>query len=82
VSLANNHILDYGRTAMLDTLIHLDKYKIGHTGAGANIEEAFKPYAKTVKGKRIAVLGVSRVLSGPYWRQLIFILYYSLLALY
>lgn len=67
VTLANNHILDYGRTAMLDTLTHLDRNKIGHTGAGANIEEAFKPYTKTVKGKRIAILGASRVLSDPSW---------------
>lgn len=67
VTVANNHILDYGRTAMLDTLIHLDKNNIGHTGAGANITEAFKPYVKTVKGKRIAVLGTSRVLSDPSW---------------
>ncbi|WP_052421253.1 CapA family protein [Paenibacillus sp. FSL R7-0273] len=67
VTLANNHILDYGQAAMLDTLVHLDKYKIGHTGAGSNISEAFKPYVKTVKGKRIAVLGASRVLSGPSW---------------
>ncbi|MFD1908383.1 CapA family protein [Paenibacillus rhizoplanae] len=67
VTVANNHILDYGRTAMLDTLVHLDKNNIGHTGAGANIDEAFKPYVKTVKGKRIAVLGTSRVLSAPSW---------------
>lgn len=67
VTVANNHILDYGQQAMLDTLIHLDRYKIGHTGAGKNIEEAFKPYIKTVKGKRIAILGASRVLSGPSW---------------
>lgn len=67
VTLANNHILDYGQTAMLDTLIHLDKYKLGHTGAGKNAEDAFKPYTKTVKGKRIAILGASRVLSGPSW---------------
>lgn len=67
VTLANNHILDYGQVAMLDTLIHLDKYKIGHTGAGSNIDQAFKPYVKTVKGKKIAILGVSRVLSGPSW---------------
>ncbi|PMS08525.1 CapA family protein, partial [Trinickia caryophylli] len=31
VSLANNHILDYGKEGMLDTLIHLDRYKMGHT---------------------------------------------------
>ncbi len=67
VSLANNHILDYGQLAMLDTLTHLDRYKIGHTGAGSNIDQAFKPYVKTVKGKRVAILGASRVLSGPSW---------------
>jgi poly-gamma-glutamate capsule biosynthesis protein CapA/YwtB (metallophosphatase superfamily) len=67
VTLANNHILDYGQTAMLDTLVHLDRAKIGHTGAGKNISEAFKPYVKTIQGKKIAVLGVSRVLSGPAW---------------
>lgn len=67
VSLANNHILDYGQVAMLDTLTHLDRYKIGHTGAGSNIDQAFKPYVKTVKGKRVAILGASRVLSGPSW---------------
>ncbi|WP_438496460.1 CapA family protein [Paenibacillus sp. IHBB 3054] len=67
VTVANNHILDYGQNAMLDTLVHLDRHKIGHTGAGNNIEEAFKPYIKTVKGKRIAVLGTSRVLTGTSW---------------
>ncbi|WP_410515238.1 CapA family protein [Paenibacillus sp. BR2-3] len=67
VSLANNHVLDYGEAAMLDTLVHLDRSKIGHTGAGKNSAEAFKPYVKTIQGKKIAVLGVSRVLSGPSW---------------
>ena len=67
VTLANNHILDYGKTAMLDTLIHLDKNKIGHTGAGKNSTEAFAPYVKTIQGKKIAVIGVSRVLPDPSW---------------
>ncbi|MDQ0191829.1 CapA family protein [Paenibacillus wynnii] len=67
VSLANNHVLDYGSVAMLDTLIHLDRNKIGHTGAGKNSMEAFSPYVKTIQGKKIAVLGVSRVLSDPSW---------------
>lgn len=67
VTLANNHILDYGQTAMLDTLIHLDRKGIGHTGAGVNVQEAFKPYVKTIQGKKIAVLGVSRVLASPSW---------------
>ncbi|MEC0167309.1 CapA family protein [Paenibacillus graminis] len=67
VTVANNHILDFGQDAMLDTLVHLDKYKIGHTGAGKNSNEAFKPYVQTVKDKKIAILGVSRVLSSPSW---------------
>ncbi|MGF7050242.1 poly-gamma-glutamate synthesis protein (capsule biosynthesis protein) [Paenibacillus sp. DS2015] len=67
VTLANNHILDYGQDAMLDTLLHLNKYNIGYTGAGKNIKEAFKPYTQTIKGKKIAVIGVSRVLSDPSW---------------
>ncbi|WP_220101806.1 CapA family protein [Paenibacillus sp. S150] len=67
VTLANNHILDFGQEAMLDTLVHLDRYKIGHTGAGKSISEAFTPYTQTVKGKKIAILGVSRVLSSPSW---------------
>lgn len=67
VTLANNHILDYGQDAMLDTLLHLDKFNIGYTGAGKNIEEAFKPYTQTIQGKKIAVIGVSRVLSDPSW---------------
>lgn len=67
VSLANNHILDFGKDAMLDTLVHLDRNKIGYTGAGKDVDEAFKPYTKTVKGKKIAILGVSRVLPSPSW---------------
>lgn len=67
VSLANNHILDYGTEAMLDTLVHLDRHKIGYTGAGKNVEEAFKPYTKTVNGTTIAIFGVSRVLSDSTW---------------
>ncbi|WP_379135909.1 CapA family protein [Paenibacillus sp. sgz500958] len=68
VSLANNHILDYGPVGMLDTLIHLDKYKLGHTGAGKNSAAAFTPYIKTVQNKKIAVIGVSRVFSDPSWQ--------------
>jgi poly-gamma-glutamate capsule biosynthesis protein CapA/YwtB (metallophosphatase superfamily) len=67
VSVANNHILDYGKEAMLDTLLHLKKYNIGATGAGKNAKEAYAPYVQTVQGKTIAVLGVSRVMPGPSW---------------
>ncbi|SRR6056297_1033 len=43
LSLANNHILDYGNDALYDTLDFLDDMEIGHVGAGKNIGEARKP---------------------------------------
>jgi hypothetical protein len=36
VSLANNHILDYGSSAMLDCINRLDTAGVKHAGAGAN----------------------------------------------
>jgi poly-gamma-glutamate capsule biosynthesis protein CapA/YwtB (metallophosphatase superfamily) len=43
VTLANNHALDYGTDALLDTLEHLRAAGIAWAGAGANIEEARAP---------------------------------------
>lgn len=43
VSLANNHVLDYGIEALIDTLDLLDKNKIAHSGAGRDLMEAIKP---------------------------------------
>jgi len=43
VSLANNHILDYGNDALLDTISFLDEKEIGHVGAGKDIEAAREP---------------------------------------
>lgn len=40
VSLANNHVYDYGETALLDTLDTLNQHGILHVGAGRNLEEA------------------------------------------
>jgi poly-gamma-glutamate capsule biosynthesis protein CapA/YwtB (metallophosphatase superfamily) len=67
VSLANNHTLDYGTEALFDTMKHLDTYKIGYTGAGKNEKEAFSAYYTTIKGKNIAILGLSRVLPEGSW---------------
>jgi poly-gamma-glutamate capsule biosynthesis protein CapA/YwtB (metallophosphatase superfamily) len=50
VSLANNHLLDYGRKGMRDTISWLDKKSIKHTGAGKNKKQARKPAITTVNG--------------------------------
>jgi len=43
VTLANNHALDYGIDALLDTFEHLRAAGIAWAGAGKNVEEARRP---------------------------------------
>ena len=43
VTLANNHALDYGVRALLDTLAHLDAAGVAHVGAGADERQARRP---------------------------------------
>jgi poly-gamma-glutamate synthesis protein (capsule biosynthesis protein) len=43
VSIANNHMLDYGATGMMDTRRHLARSGIAFAGAGANASEAAAP---------------------------------------
>ncbi|MED1954065.1 CapA family protein [Brevibacillus centrosporus] len=67
VNLANNHSLDYGMDALFDTMEHLKKYQLGYVGGGKNEAEAFAPYIRTIKGKRVAVIGLSHVLPNRQW---------------
>jgi poly-gamma-glutamate capsule biosynthesis protein CapA/YwtB (metallophosphatase superfamily) len=56
VSLGNNHMLDYGETALSETLEHLDNFGIKHVGAGRDYEEANRPLLMEYNGKKIAFL--------------------------
>lgn len=67
VSLANNHALDYGRDALLDTFITLDEAGIDYVGAGKDIERAKAPIYYTINGKRIAYVAASRVIFAGSW---------------
>ncbi len=60
VSLANNHVYDYGKQAFLDTLRSLKKEGIAYTGAGKNEKEAKKPVYFESKGKTIAIIAATR----------------------
>jgi poly-gamma-glutamate synthesis protein (capsule biosynthesis protein) len=57
VSLANNHLMDYGEVGLIDTLSTLDTAKIAHFGAGRTLAAAREPAIVTVKGTRFAFLG-------------------------
>jgi poly-gamma-glutamate capsule biosynthesis protein CapA/YwtB (metallophosphatase superfamily) len=59
VTLANNHALDYGANALLDTLAHLDAAGIATVGAGAGLEQARAAAMLEADGCRLAVLGCS-----------------------
>ena len=60
VSLANNHVYDYGERAFLDTLSALENNGIKYTGGGKDIKEAQKPVYFQSKGKTIAVIAATR----------------------
>jgi poly-gamma-glutamate capsule biosynthesis protein CapA/YwtB (metallophosphatase superfamily) len=57
VSLANNHMMDYGPQGLIDTLMTLEQARIPYFGAGRTLAEARKPALMTVGGVRFAFLG-------------------------
>jgi poly-gamma-glutamate synthesis protein (capsule biosynthesis protein) len=59
VTLANNHALDFGQEALLDTVEHLDAAGIAHVGAGPSASAAQSPVVLEAAGLRLAVLGVA-----------------------
>jgi poly-gamma-glutamate capsule biosynthesis protein CapA/YwtB (metallophosphatase superfamily) len=59
VTLANNHIMDYGPDALRDTLNACDRAGIVHCGAGEDLETALAPAWFMVEGRRIALLSVA-----------------------
>jgi poly-gamma-glutamate capsule biosynthesis protein CapA/YwtB (metallophosphatase superfamily) len=63
--LANNHVLDWGRSGLDDTLASLDRLGIGHAGAGRNAAEACAPAVldRGTKG-RVIIFSFASVTSG------------------
>ena len=59
VTLANNHTLDYGPVALLDTLDHLDRAGIAHVGAGADADTARAPATIAAGAGRLRVVAAS-----------------------
>ena len=59
VSIANNHIYDYGADAMDDTIDLLDQAKITHVGGGTNLDEAKQPTYYIINGIKIGFVAAS-----------------------
>ncbi|HXG32969.1 MAG TPA: CapA family protein [Bryobacteraceae bacterium] len=65
VSLANNHVLDYGYEALLDMFGLLEKAGVRYAGAGRNDRAACAPALLQVKGLRIGLLAFTD--NEPVW---------------
>ncbi len=64
-ALANNHVLDWGCTGLLDTLATLERLQIKAAGAGRNLEQASAPATLGIAGKgRVLVFSFASVTSG------------------
>ncbi len=63
--LGNNHVLDWGRRGLLDTLVTLEHLQIKTSGAGRNLGEAGAPAALDIAGNgRVLVFSFACVSSG------------------
>src|SRR5690554_4345035 len=56
VTLANNHILDYGTHGLLDTFDTLEREKISFVGAGNNLVDSSKHLTIDKDGIKIAII--------------------------
>ena len=67
VTLANNHALDYGTEALLDSIDTLDNADIAHVGAGKDLEAAREPVIVELNGRTFAFIGATRVIPVAEW---------------
>ena len=67
VTLANNHMLDFGREPLRETLSALDGAGILHVGAGLNLAEASALKTIEAGGRIIGFLGATRVIPEHSW---------------
>ncbi len=67
LTLANNHILDYGSVGLAETLSHLNASGISYTGAGADLAAARAPSIIQSQGKRVAFLAYSLTYPAEFY---------------
>ena len=65
VTLANNHVLDYGTDALVECLALLDQAGIKRTGAGASLMEALTPAILDMPQGRLGVVSLTD--NEPEW---------------
>lgn len=56
ITLANNHIMDYGSTGLNETILGCQRNLIDYVGAGTSIKKAMKPYLIERDNLKISIL--------------------------
>lgn len=56
LTLANNHILDYGESGLNDTLKTCSEYQIDSVGVGSNLKEASQIFYKQIGNEKLAII--------------------------
>lgn len=59
LTLANNHILDYGEKGVIDTLYFSQEHGFDTIGAGKNLTDASTPLIKIINGVKIGFLNIA-----------------------
>jgi len=67
LSLANNHIMDYGDQGLADTTHYLDQEEIKHAGAGVDLAAATAPAEVDLDGYKVHFLAFSGVEPKEYY---------------
>ena len=61
-SMANNHGMDFGEPGLRDSLSAARRYRFPVIGIGLNAGQAYRPFRRTINGRRISVIGATQVL--------------------
>lgn len=61
VTLANNHVYDYGEIGLLDTMDCLNEAGMPYLGAGENFEEASKILYYVLNGRKVAIVSATQI---------------------
>ncbi len=69
VSLANNHIMDYGVEGLKQTMAALDEAGSQHAGAGINLQEARRPAFVKSGDYTLGFLAYSLTFPESFWAQ-------------
>ncbi len=69
VTLANNHILDYGEDGLMQTMATLDAARLPFCGAGLDVSSACAPRIVKKNGQKIALVGFSMTFPKSFWAK-------------